>query len=419
MRYRSIVAIGAIAVLLSGCGASPFIDGPLNREPSPPEKEEIVIWHTYSDEETKVFENEAIPAFEKEYPNIKVTPVRQPYSPELKPTIISRASSGKIPDIVRMDITWVPNLSSLGLLYPLSDLPDFAEAVKPLQSVTMDTNSYEGKYYGLPLDVNTKVAIYNRKQLTRAGLKEAPDTFGKLIEAAKANREAVGLDGVSTWSMMPYFLGLGGQLLDAANAHAEGYLNGPGSIRAMNEMKELMRQGVFNKNYVLGKGDRWTDMLAGRALMVDEGPWFYTVLSSSKDNPYSLVDDTVVAPFPGRSIIGGENLVILKDTKHLQAAWTFVKWMTGQEAQQMMFKVGQIPTNATAETPEAWRGNPFYRATMEGIRNGDPYLRPTIPQLDDIEDIFKNYMLQILTGKLTTEEGLDRAAAEIEATIRS
>lgn len=67
----------------------------------------------------------------------------------------------------------------------------------------METNSYEGKYYGLPLDANTKVAIYSREQLARTGLKAAPATFGQLIQAAEANKTALGIDGVSTWSMMP------------------------------------------------------------------------------------------------------------------------------------------------------------------------------------------------------------------------
>jgi len=417
MRLRHIAVLFFAILLLGGCGTSRFIEGPLNSSPPANAKEEIVIWHTYSDEETRVFENEVIPAFEQQHPNIKVTPVRQPYTPELKQTIIARASSGKIPDIVRMDITWVPNLSSLHLLYPLSDLPDFAEAVRPLQSVTMETNSYQGKYYGLPLDVNTKVAIYNREQLARTGLKNAPATFGQLIRTAEANRSTLGLEGVSTWSIMPYFLGFGGKLLDDANEHAEGYLNSQASIQALERMKELVREGVFSKSMLLEQGDRWNDLLKGRIWMADDGPWFYTILSSSKDNPYNLINDTVVAPFPGRSIIGGEDLVILKDTPHLQAAWTFVKWMTGKQAQQMMFKVGQIPTNTTAETPDEWRGNPYFKATMEGIKQ-QPYLRPTIPKLEDIEDIFDDYILQIITDKLTVEAGLNQAAAEIEAVLR-
>lgn len=91
--------------------------------------------------------------------------------------------------------------------------------------------------------------------------------------------------------------------------------------------------------------------------------------------------------------------------------------MTGKEAQQMMFKVGQIPTNTTVETPDEWRDNPYFKATMEGIKH--PYLRPTSPKLDDIEDVFDKYMLQMITDKIAVQAGLDQAAAEIEAILRS
>ncbi|AJY76986.1 extracellular solute-binding protein [Paenibacillus beijingensis] len=412
---KRIIA-GLIFLLLTGCGSSRFIEGPLENQAASVMKEEIVVWHTYSDEETRIFENAVIPAFEKLHPDIKVTPVRQPYSSELKSTIISRASSGKPPDVVRMDISWVPELSSLNVLYPVSDLPDFAEAVKPLKSVTMETNLYQGRYYGLPLDVNTKIAVYNRLQLGAMGLSGPPETFAQLVQTAESNESQLGLDGLSTWSLLPYFVAFGGKLLDDSYTHAEGYLNSQASVQAMNRILLLSWKGVFNRSLILGKGDRWTSLLKGQMLMIDEGPWFYSILSSSKDNKYNLLDDTVAAPFPGKSIIGGENLVILKNTRHLQASWTFMKWMTGREAQQMMFKVGQIPTNIDAATPVEMQKNPFVMATMEGIKN--PYLRPPIPKLNDVETIFTKYMLLIFTNKLPVKEGLDRAAAEIESAIR-
>lgn len=411
------MVLGLIVLLLAGCGNPRFIDGPLENTDASPAKEEIVVWHTYSDEETRIFENNVIPAFEKLHPEIKVTPVRQPYSSELKSTIISRASSGKTPDIVRIDISWVPELSSLDILYPVSDLPDFAETIRPLKAVTMDTNRYQGRYYGLPLDVNTKIAVYNRRELASAGLSAPPATFEELLQTAKAGRGTLGLDGLSTWSLLPYFVSMGGSLLDETYTHAEGYLNSPASIRAMNRIMELSRRGVFNRSLILGKGDRWTMLLQGNMLMIDEGPWFYSVLSSSKANKYNLLDETVAAPFPGKSIIGGENLVILKNTRHLQASWAFVKWMTGKEAQQMMFEAGQIPVNTEAAIPDWVRKNPFVMATMEGISN--PSLRPPIPKLNEVETIFTKYMLLIFTNKLPVKEGLDRAAAEIEKAISS
>lgn len=403
-------------LLLAGCGSPQFIDGPLPGEGTTPAREEIVIWHTYSDEETRVFENAVIPAFEKKYPGIRVTPVRQPYSSELKSTIIARASSGKTPDLVRMDITWVPELSSLGMLYPVSDLPDYKAAASGLQSVTMDTNKFGDRYYGLPLDVNTRVAIYNRRQLERLGI-DPPQTVDDLVQAARRSGRPLGLDGLSPWSLLPYFYGLGGQLMDPTYARAGGYLNSPASIAAMKRIVALTDEGVFDRDLILGRGDRWHAVLQGSMLMVDDGPWFYSVLSTSKENTFNLEDDTLVTPFPGRSVTGGENLVILKDTLHLKAAWTFMKWMTGKEAQQMMFKAGQLPTNIEAEMSADIEGNAFVAATMQGVKNA--MLRPPIPRDNEIEDLFSKYMLLVFTKKLTVAEGLNQAAAAIDAVVRS
>lgn len=402
--------------LLAGCGSQRFIDGPLPDEAAPPAREEIVIWHTYSDQETRVFENEVIPAFEKAYPDIRVIPVRQPYSSELKSTIVARASAGKTPDLVRMDITWVPELSSLGVLYPVGGLPDFKAAASRLQSVTMETNEYGGRYYGLPLDVNTRVAIYNREKLERLGI-DPPQTVDELVQAARKSGLPLGLDGPSPWSLLPYLYGMGGQFMDPTYARASGYLNSPASIAAMTRILALTDEGVFDRDLILGRGDRWREVLQGNMLMADDGPWFYSVLSTSKENTFDLAGDTFVTPFPGRSVIGGENLVILKDTQHLQAAWTFMKWMTGMEAQRMMFKAGQLPTNIEAQSSAPAVDNAFVAATMQGVKNA--MLRPPIPHGNEIEDLFADYMLLIFTKKLTVAEGLNRAAAAIDALATS
>ncbi|MFD2328277.1 extracellular solute-binding protein [Cohnella sp. GCM10020058] len=403
-------------LLLAGCGSPQFIDGPLPGEATPPAREEIVIWHTYSDEETRIFENEVIPAFEKAYPGIRVTPVRQPYSLELKSTIIARATSGRPPDLVRMDITWVPELSSLGVLYPVGDLPDFKAAAGRLQSVTMDTNKFQGRYYGLPLDVNTRVAIYNRRQLERLSI-EPPRSVDDLVQAARRAKLPLGLDGPSLWSLLPYFYGMGGQLMDPTYTKAGGYLNSPASIAALTRIVALTDEGVFDRNLILGRGDRWEAVLKGNMLMADDGPWFYTVLSTSQENTFDLKGDTLVTPFPGRSVIGGENLVILRDTPHLEAAWTFMKWMTGKAAQETMFKAGQLPTNSEAGTSASAQGNAFVAATMQGVKNA--MLRPPIPDDIEIEDLFSNYMLLVFTKKLTVAEGLNQAAAAIDTVVRA
>ena len=86
----------------------------------------IEIWHTYSDAEEKVFNEQVIPLFEKEFPNIKVKSTRMPYD-ELKQQVIAGVAGEAAPDLMRMDIIWVPEFAKLGALEKLDDKEGFAE----------------------------------------------------------------------------------------------------------------------------------------------------------------------------------------------------------------------------------------------------------------------------------------------------
>lgn len=70
----------------------------------------ITYWHTHGDSEEEVLVDTIIPEFEKQYPNIHVDAVRMPYD-GLMQQIITSLSSGTGPDLMRMDIIWVPELA--------------------------------------------------------------------------------------------------------------------------------------------------------------------------------------------------------------------------------------------------------------------------------------------------------------------
>ena len=71
----------------------------------------ITYWHTHGDSEEEVLVDTIIPEFEKQYPNIHVDAVRMPYD-GLMQQIITSLSSGTGPDLMRMDISWVPELAA-------------------------------------------------------------------------------------------------------------------------------------------------------------------------------------------------------------------------------------------------------------------------------------------------------------------
>ncbi|WP_260115370.1 extracellular solute-binding protein [Paenibacillus hexagrammi] len=295
MRMIKIIPL-LTTVFLAGCGQA-FIDGPLEKQTIPTSKVEVVMWHTYSEEETKVFENEVIPEFERLHPDIIVTPVRQPYNYRLKDALISRSFSDKTPDLVRMDIIWSPEFADLGLLYPLSRFSDFETVKQKLVAPTLETNQYQGQYYGLPLNMTTKIAIYNKQMLRLSGYAAPPTTMSGLREAADVYHDILGMQGGAMWNYGPYFIGLGGKLLNESNTAALGYLNSKESIWAVEQMKDMLFQGTFRISYLLNREDSWGNVIQGKLFMLDEGPWFFSSQASAAGLKESILDKTLPALF--------------------------------------------------------------------------------------------------------------------------
>jgi len=409
-------------VLLAACSDARMI------EPGEPARlvdagdgvETLVFWHTYSDVETRVFEERVVPTFEAAHPNIRIESVRQPYNGQLKSVLLARASSNKPPDVIRMDIAWTPQYVQLGLAKPIGGLPGFEDIRKSLHRTAMETNVYDGEYYGLPLNVNTKAAIYNRELLARAGLSAPPATLPELLDAAEAHGMRIGMAEFSFWGSLPYIYGLGGRLMNDDYTQATGYLDSDATVAAVTRLKELYEKGVVNPNLIYGRVDLWDAVLDGEYLMIDDGPWFFTIKLNSGDR--AKVEERLrPEPFPVSggvgSVIGGENLVISKGTKHPEAAWTFLSWMVSPEAQRFVAEMGLIPTHLEVlESPSFAEERQFDRAYIEGLQ--DAFYRPLIANGDAVEAIYNDYMIRAFAEDADVGAVLREAAARIDEALR-
>ncbi len=178
-----------------------------------------------------------------------------------------------------------------------------------------------------------------------------------------------------------------------------------------------MDKGLISKDALSGKMDRWLAVQDGKLLMIDEGPWYYSILSHvDGDNNAKLLEKTVIAPFPHNSgqkgaIIGGENLVLMNSSSHKQAAWTFMKWMAGVPAQQLMFKTGLLPTNVEASKSKESL-SPTIRPYVESLDAS--FLRPPVTNWAKIDKEFNESFERMLHGRVPIELELHQLAAKIE-----
>src|SRR3569833_1049375 len=138
----------------------------------------VTFWDAYSSDgpEGKRLEKVIIPYFQQTHPGIKVKDVTIPYDNRHQ-KLITAVAGGQLPDLVRTDINWVPELANLGVLQSLDgSMATFKKLSTSVYSGPLATNYWKGHYYGLPLDTNTRTFNYSPPVLKAAGLSSPPTT---------------------------------------------------------------------------------------------------------------------------------------------------------------------------------------------------------------------------------------------------
>ncbi len=422
------VLVLALAACSGGSGGSSNTGSDSGKNDSgakPAKQVTLEYWHTYSDAEEKVLVERIKPAFEDAYPNITLNLTRMPYE-GLKQQVIAGVAGDAAPDLMRMDIIWVPEFAAQGALAKVSAFPGFDELQATLFEGPLATNYYEGGYYGVPVNTNTKVAIYNTAALAEAGLSGPPKTLDELAAAAETlkgkGKYGIGISGINGWGMLPWFWSLGGELTSADYTTVDGYLNSDASVKALETIIDWNNKGLVLPAMLGGEPGTWDGVKSGDYLMIDDGPWFYSILNAEAETSgFDPMKDTVRALLPSgdggsRSVIGGEDLVIFQNSKHPDEAWTFARWMLSEEPQKMMAELGLIPTNKAAAEAMKTMDIPFIGEYVEQLETALP--RTPIPQWGELEGIFNLALEKAIRGEMKPKEALDDAVKQIEAVLK-
>lgn len=437
-KRRAAAGLAAIALTLTAtacagstkdqsAGSAPSGNSPAaeSAKPAPKQKVTLEYWHTYSDQEEKVLTEQIKPLFEKEYPNIELKLTRMP-TEGLKQQVIAGVSGNAAPDLMRMDIIWVPEFAKMGALAQVDKMAEFGQVKAKLFDGALSTNLYDGHYFGVPVNTNTKVAVYSKKLLQEAGLSEAPKTMADLEKAARAlkgkgYKGTIGAGGANMWALMPYFLSLGGKLTSDDFKKADGYLNGPASVKALETLVGWVKEGIAAPSILGAEPGTWDGIKNDQYLMIDDGPWFYSILMNDKNEKRSPIDYTVRGLIPSgdggtHSVIGGEDLVIFANSKHPNEAWTFAKWMMSDEPQKLMSTTGLIPTNKTAANDPKFMEVPFVKEYVKQLETALP--RTPIPQWGEMEEVLNKSFEKALRGEASAKDALADAAKQVEAIMK-
>jgi multiple sugar transport system substrate-binding protein len=406
---RLVTLLSAIAILGAAC----------SQASSQPSKVTITFWHGYNTEETKVFNDKVVTAFEQSHPNIIIQAQAVPYDAFHK-KLLTAVAGGQAPDLIRSDIIWVPEFADLGALVPLDTaMSDFSTYSGKVFPGPLSTNQYKGHYYGLPLDTNTRVLLWNKAMYQAAGITAAPKTVDEFTaDVAKLSngKDKFGYaeGGTGGWNFLPWLWTFGGNVTDENITKASGYLNGPDSVAALQWFVNLYKTHESGPS-VLG-GDPHTDVGYAKNQYgnILDGPWMVPIFKAQY--PDKSVDLSTVPAGKGgsESVVGGEDIVMFKESQHQAEAMEFMRFMLSHQTQVTMGNIGQMPVLSelagSSELPS------YFSVFQEQLKTAKA--RTPSPAWPKIDDAIGTAVTLALKGSATPQQALDQAATAIDGFLK-
>lgn len=392
--------------------------------PEPEGPVTLTFWHTYNETspENQMLSETLIPAFEAEHPDIKIQSLPVPYE-DFRRKLITSISGGVAPDLIRSDIIWVPELADMGALVALDEqMPDFDALTENLFPGPLSTNLWNGHYYGLPLDTNTKVWLHNPDMYQAASISAPPKEISELpgqceaIKAANPEAYLFAADGTFAWVTLPWIWSMGGDILSPDMSTASGYLNGPQTVAAYEFLLKLYDEGCIAP-VILGNGiDPFTGFAQDLYANLDNGPWTYPIVASQFPDKEIAASAFPAGEGGSIDVVGGEDVILFQQSQHQEQAMEFLRFMLSDEYQLKMAEVGQIPVRSDLVNGDYLQKYPYYGTFLEQLQTARA--RPAHPSWSKMDEILTDAGQLILRHEMTPQEALDQAAEKIDALLQ-
>ncbi len=444
MNKKKIPAIVLATMLsltaLAGCGQSPAVSESTNESGSSATAQDTVqqtetvaaaetaedvtiqFWHHYSAQsaENETLTQVLIPKFEEENPGIHVNAVSHEWA-DLHDKILISAQSDTLPDVARLDSAWIPEFEKMEILVALNDeMPDFQEVSDGLLTSAMTTAEIGGKNYGLALNTNTKILYYSVDALEKAGL-AVPTTMDEFKEAClklagtnDAGQQVWGYDepALAGWNLCPFIWSMGGALTNDEQTTATGYVNSPETVAAIEMIADLYKQSAIT-GWNSGDIPMTDGFGTGRYAMLLEGPWKVAEMAGAYPD-FAYETAAVPAGKGGSvSVLGGEDISMFSSANK-DAAWKFMKFMTGEFAEEEMAKCGQIPCNKAALESDTVK-NADFAPYIEQLQTAKS--RPTVACWSEMDSALTEAVTAVVNGEKTAQEAMDELAVTYDSLL--
>jgi multiple sugar transport system substrate-binding protein len=382
----------------------------------------VSFWHGMESGVNNKILQSKIDQFNAGHPDVFVDAQVYGAADQLGPKLDAAVAGKTPPDLLWWSPAFFPKYAEAGALRSIDDFiaQDASFRRDDIYDYLWELGSFEGKIYVTPFSANNLGVYYNKKMLAEAGVNRRPLTWDEFKETARRlTRDGVfgfqipiGASEWTVWTWQCFLWQAGGEILTPDKKSAA--FNSPAGVAALDFWRSLLDEKLANFSET-DAGYKTDNFLAGRIAMTINGPWNYAGLKEQKEIELD------VWPLPKQTReatnIGGESLFLFRsDARRERAAWEFMKFVMSADFQvDWAINTGYLPVSKSAANDPKYQAflaaNPFIKAYNDQMPVGRT--RPSIPQYPALSQTLGKYLEAALYGKLSSQEALDRAAAEV------
>ena len=361
-----------------------------------------------------------IKAFEEANPDIKVDFVQVPSDYDTK--LQTMYAGNEAPDVVQVAENG-QNFASKGLFIDLSEyIAESSIDVESNWGDAMTQYTYDDQPFGLPDRGGPEILYYNKDLFDEAGIEyptndwtieeytAAAEKLTKIENGETVQYGASGMDWVPNWGV--FIKSNGGSLVE----NNEVVINSPENLEVLTWFNNLYQDGyVGTYEFYESVAQSGADSMfsQGRIGMLTTGFWNIGNFTQLDDlnfdiAPMPFFNEKVTWPF-------GSALAISKQSTKQDAAFRFIEYMTSEEAQKILGEsLVDSPANIKVLNSEEFTnrqvngkdlrldvvGISTERVVIDGIFEG--------PYYGELTGEFSNQVKEMLLGRLTPEEALEK-----------
>ena len=372
---------------------------------------------------TDYFQN-LITNFEAQNSSIKVNWVDIPWS-AMENKILTAVSANTPPDVVNLNPVFASQLAGRNAWLDLDAKVSNQERSSYLPNI-WKASTLNGKTFGIPWYLTTRLTIYNTDLLKQAGITQPPATFGELANVAQQIKDKTGKYAFfvtfapqDSGEVLESFVQMGVTLV---NTEGKAAFNSPEGKAAFQYWVDLYKKGLLPRE-VLTQGHRHAIDLyqSGQTAFLASGPEFLKTIAT---NAPQVAEASAIAPQitgdTGKKNVAVMNVVVPRASKHPDAAVKFALFLTNDENQLAFAKAANVlPSTIKALGDSYFTDVPDNASTVERARiisaeqlQQAEILTPTLRDSKRLQRAIYENLQAAMLGQKSVDKALEDAAQE-------